>query len=447
MLGRFTRGGFGAVALVVLASAGLCRAQTLADAVGLAIARHPEVQAARANWQAATETVPQARSQFLPSIDANLGRGRERTDSPVTRPLGGPQTLSRAEAQLNLSQLLFDGGAASSQLKREEARADAAYAQLATTAESVAFRTAQAFFEVLRLRAQIVLSEQNVAVHQRTLEQMKRRTETGVGRRADEQQTEARVALARSSLTQLRGQLDQAEAAYRNLTGQPAGQLLRGETPLSAVPANVPAAVEQALADHPAVRSAKLDLEAAEADRDFARARYSPRVTLELGASQNRDIDGLRGENADRTAMIMLRHNFFRGGADAARIRETEARRDEAAARLARVQNDLERDVRQAWEGLASDRVRLPDLKRYADTSVEVAKAYRSQFDVAQRTLLDVLNAENESFNARGGYISGDYSVATGVYRLLSTMGKMLEQLGVRLPEPAPRDGGGDAAK
>ena len=409
--------------------------RTLGEAVNQAIAVHPDIRTATANWRAVSESVAQARAQFLPSLDATLGQGREKTDSPLTRSLGSPLTLTRREAQLNMSQLLFDGGASSSQLKREEARAASAYGQLASTAETVAFRTAQAFFEVLRLRSTIELAEQNLAAHQRTLEQIVLRSEAGVGRRSDDRQTEARVALARSSLVQLRCQLEQAEASYRNLTGQPPGRLVRSEISLAAIPASAQAAVDEALSNHPAVLAAKLDLEAAEADRELARSRYAPRVTFELGASQNHDLDGLRGLNADRSAMVMLRQNFFRGGADAAREREADARRDEAAGRLAKVQTDLERDVRQAWEGLASDRARLPDLQLYADTSAEVVEAYRGQFSIAQRSLLDVLNAENESYNARSGKITGEYTVATDLYRLLSSMGRMTAQLGAKLPE------------
>ncbi len=417
--------------------AGPAFSQTLNEAVAQAIANHPEMKAAAANWRAVIESAAQARAQFFPSIEASLGDGREKTDSPLTRSLGSPQVLTRREARINLAQLLFDGGGTSSQSRREQARAASAYSQLANAAESVAFRTSQAFFEVMRLRSIIAIAEQNVAVHERTLDQIAKRTESGVGRRSDERQTDARVALARSSLAQLRGQLRQAEAAYRQMTGQPAGKLVPGDIPLGVVPSSVQAAVEQALANHPAVLAAKLDLQAAEADRDLARARYSPRVTLEVSASQNHDLDGLKGLNADRTAMVMLRQNLFHGGADTARIRETAARRDEAAARLAKVQAELERDVRQAWEGLASDRARLPELRRYADVSDEVVQAYRGQFNIAQRSLLDVLNAENEAFNARSGEVGGDYAIATDVYRVLSNMGLMTGQLGAKLPEEA----------
>ena len=81
-----------AIAGSVYCAAG--NAQTLTEAVGQAIASHPEVQTAKANWQAVAETVPQARALFLPSLDATLGHGRERTDSPVTRAPGAGALLS-----------------------------------------------------------------------------------------------------------------------------------------------------------------------------------------------------------------------------------------------------------------------------------------------------------------------------------------------------------------
>ncbi|HEY5898573.1 MAG TPA: TolC family outer membrane protein [Burkholderiales bacterium] len=433
------------VALVVgvlgalFANIDLCCAETLGQAVESSMAWHPEVRAALANWRAVDATVAQARAGYFPSVDASVGQGRERADNPVTRPLGTPPTLTRSEASIGASQLLFDTGATSSDVRRTRARTESAYAQLATTAESVAFRTAQAFYEVIRLRALIALAEQNLSVHERTLDQVTRRSQAGVGRRSDDRQTAARLALAQSTLSQLRGQLLQAEAQYRNQTGHPAQDLAAAEIPFNALPASVQAAIDDAKATHPAVRSAKLDMNAALGDRDFARSRYGPRVTLELAATRNHDLDGVPGLNADTRAMLVVRQNLFRGGGDRARVREAEARRDQAGELLARVQNDLERDLRIAWEGLAADRARLPDLQRYAETSAEVVEAYRSQFGIGQRTLLDVLNAENELYSARSGFASGEAAVAVDVYRVLANMGRMLAQLGLRLP------GGGGA--
>lgn len=425
------------VALALALVATTARAETLRESVEQALRNFPEVRSAVANRRAVEETVPQARAGLLPSLDGTIGRGRERSNSSLTRsrPDGPWTAMNRQEAELTLSQLIFDGGTTWNAVKRQEAKTQSAAEQVENVSETVALRTAQAFFEVLRLRTLIELAAQNVAVHRRTLEQVMSRTEMGLGRRSDDRQAEARVALAQASLTQLNGQLDEAHATYRHLTGTFPGQLLRGQPELIAVPPGVQQAVEEAVATHPAVRAADLELQATLAERESARGRVLPRLTLELGATQDRDIDGLPGVNADRTAMLRLRHNFFRGGADVARIGEADARRYEAIEQLARTRNDVERDVRQAWQSLASDRSRLAVLEAYAAAAADVVEAYRSQFRIGQRSLLDVLNAENENFTARSSYLSAAYAIDVGVYRLLAAMGRMLQQLGLRPAE------------
>lgn len=199
--------------------------------------------------------------------------------------------------------------------------------------------------------------------------------------------------------------------------------------------------LDRALAEHPAVRAAEREVEAAQAEREFARARLGPRVNLELGVTHHRDLDGVRGLNADATAMLRLRQNFFRGGSDDARIRQAEARMDEARAGLARARNDVERDLRQAHEGLRSERARVPSLAEHARASAEVVQAYSAQFRIGQRSLLDLLNAEAEQFGARGALATGLYTVLAAGYRTLAAMGKLLDALGVPPPAEAAIEG------
>lgn len=419
------------LALLLLLS-GTARAETLAEAVSLALMRFPEVLTARANRDAEAQTIGQARSLFLPSADVSLGQGRERSDNPFTRSQGGGQrSLDRTEAQLTVSQLLFDGGAASSVLKRARSRTESATGQLLNVSETVAFRTAQSFLEVMRLREVLAISEQSVEAHRRTLEQVSSRARGGISPLSDQRQAEARLALAQSSSVQARSQLEQAEAEYRRLTGRAPGQLVAGDSPIKVLPATVRAALDDAIARHPSVRAAQEAVEAANADVEAARARYAPRVTFDLGASRNRSLDGVPGLNADRTAMLHLQSNLFRGGGDSARVAEAQARAESAAAQLAGVRNDIERDVRQAWDILANERARLPALEQHAAVSSDVVDAYRDQFRLGQRTLLDVLNAENERFTARSDYASGRYNIATGVYRLLAAIGRLVPELGL----------------
>jgi outer membrane protein, adhesin transport system len=405
----------------------------MTQAVTSALKHFPDIRAAQANRRAAAELVDQARGAYFPSADLLLGTGREETDSPGTRFAGQEAHLNRRESELTVTQLLFDWGATEGQVRRFAERADGANYQVASAGEAVALRAGLAYLEVLRLRGQIAFAEASVAAHERTVRQVDTLVERGAGRRSDLQQAAGRLALAQNQLAQLRGQLTQAEAAYRHVVGEMPGALARPEL-ADRLPQNIDRAIEDAVAAHPTVLVAEREHSAAQADRDSARGRMAPRINLEGGVARNNNIDGVRGLNEERFLMLRLRSNLFRGGSDLARVREAEARVEEASANLGRARNDVERELRQAWASLAANRVRLPDLERHAELSVQVVEAYRAQFGIGQRSLLDVLNAEAELYNARGDALNGQVAVTADEIRVLAGVGTLVSALGVASP-------------
>jgi adhesin transport system outer membrane protein len=412
-------------------------AETLQQAVSAAIERFPEIQAAQHRREAVRAQIGQARAELLPALNGSVGTGRERSRNVSTRFAGDDVTLKRREGELNLTQLVFDGGAAGGQVRRFAARAEGAEFAVLSTVEEVALRTGQAFLDVQRLREQLTIARDNVGAHQRTLSDVTALADAGRGRRADVTQAEARRALAASSAEQLAGQLAQAETSYKHLTGRLPGELAPPPSLESELPARAERAVDEAIAAHPVVRAAEKEVEAAQHDRESARARLAmPRVTIEAGASRNRDIDGIAGPNQEQFAMLRLRYNFFRGFGESERVRETEARIEEALAELSRARNDVGRDVRQAWDALVYDRTRVPQLAQYARASADVAEAYRLQFQLGQRSLLDVLNAENERFNAISGYLAARASQSADELRLLASQGRLVLALGIALAAP-----------
>ena len=439
MVARLGTGAFRALALAAGLWAGCAAAETLPEAVLRAVRQFPEVRAALANRRAIEQNAVQARSAWLPTMDASLGGGTQSADNFSTRLLGSDQTLHRREAQLSLSQLLFDGGAATGQIQRFDAQFQGADDQLANVAQDAALRTAQAYLEVMRLRGVIELAADNVRRHEETLAQVALLADSGRGRRADAQQAEARLALAQSSVSQLRGQLVQAEAVYRHLVGQAPSALVSPGEFGPMLPPSINDALRVAVEQHPAVRASQQDLVSAQADRESARGRFSsPRLALEAGTSANHNLDGVRGANGDRYAMLRLRYNLYRGGADESRVLEAEARVDEALAKLDKARNDVERDLRQAWDNLVEDRARMPQLGRYVTASSEVVLAYRAQFSIGQRTLLDVLNSESELYTAKSSLYSGLWAVTAGELRVLGSMGRLLETLGIAAMPPSP---------
>ncbi|HSQ03941.1 MAG TPA: TolC family outer membrane protein, partial [Burkholderiales bacterium] len=375
-------------------SAALASAETLPEVIVRAVAYFPDVHSAVSRREAADAQTGQARADLLPSINASLGRGRETSRNPSTRALLSDPTLSRTEADIVFTQLLYDGGASTGQVQRFAARTQGAGYTIANTAEDIGLRAGQAFIDVRRLREQLATAHDNVKVHEQTLADVRALADGGRGRRADVVQAQARLALALSTVELLSGQLRQADAAFRYFTGTNPGNLEEPASLGSQLPARFEEAVDQAVPAHPAVQAAQKDIDAARYDRDSAKARVvAPRVTLEAGASHNRDLDGLVGLNEDRYAMIRLRYKLFRGFGDTERVREAQARIDDALANIERIRSEVVRDARQAWDVLNADRARLVQLRNYWQASADVVEAYRMQFQLGQRSLLDVLNA------------------------------------------------------
>src|SRR4051812_30365650 len=195
-------------------------AETLRDAVDRAIHTSPEVLASANRRLAANEAVKEARAGYLPRIDVTGGFGREQLNDLNSRILGfSNTTIERRDASLTLSQMLFDGFAVRSEVARQAARVNLNAFATAATAEDIAVRAADAYLDVVRRQETVTAALENLNAHQRIHHQIRLRSESGVGRRADFDQAEARLALAEANLQTERSALRDAEIAYLRIVG------------------------------------------------------------------------------------------------------------------------------------------------------------------------------------------------------------------------------------
>ncbi|MFC3110641.1 TolC family outer membrane protein [Undibacterium arcticum] len=425
-----------ALACAAAAASPPASAETLREAVEQAVRTNPEVLASAHRRFAADEGVKQALGGYLPRIDLNAGTGRERLDSADTRLLGlSETTFARHDTSVTLSQMLFDGFAVQSEVARQRARVDSSAYGVAATAEDLALRTVGTYLEVLRRQETVVEAADNLDAHQRIYNQIRKLSESGVGRRADLDQAESRLALAKDNLRQEQSSLRDAEVSYVRLVGTPPRALLIPDSPDNALPPSEGMALDAASNGHPAVKSAEADVAVASALNSGAKAALSPRVDLELAANRGNDI--VRGVTNDRTIMLRLRYNFSSGGADLARISETGFQVQEASEVLNRTRRQVQENVSLAYNANVTARDRLGVLRQYVDASAATRESYAKQFSIGQRTLLDLLNAENEYFNARLAYTTGQYAQLASAFRIFAGMGQLLGNLQITLPTEA----------
>lgn len=411
-------------------------AQTLKEAVEQTIKTSPDVLIDVNRRLAADKAVDMARGGYKPKVDLNLGIGREWSENISTRP--GSDTLTRREASLTLSQMLYDGYATKSEVERSEALVNAAAGQVGDTSERTALRTVQVYLEVLRRQELQALTRENLAAHERTFEQIKLRSDSGVGRKADMEQAQARLALAQANQSAADANLREANINFIRVTGQPPQTLeAAAGCDCKLFPASVDESVTAAYAGNPALQTAIANYNAALAQERGADAPFKPRLDLELGASANDNLDGVDFRNNDAYAMARMRYNLYRGNADEARKRETHHQIDETLATIERTKRQIQESTRLSWNALETAKDRLPRLKAHADATALTRDAYAKQFSIGQRTLLDLLDSENELYTARSDYINGQYTERFAQYQLMADMGKLLDTLGVAKREEA----------
>lgn len=427
------------VAILLGCSSGIVYADTLKATIEKALVTNPEVLGAVANRKATERELEGAQGPQYPVIDLHLGSGGERSKTPTISDL----TLNRQEIGVTLRQTLYDGGAISGEVARQTARLQALDSRVFDVSDSVAQRVSDIYLEVLKATELYDLAKANLDAHRNYREKIQDRVKAGVAQRADLQLAEGREALASSALTTREAGLEDARIRFRRLVGEMPKALVRPGSISRTIPALLELASEIAFSNNASLKVAKNEVIAAREAESASRARLMPVVSLDAGVTRNRNIDGVRGQNSDSSLMLMMNYNLFRGGSDKAKIAELSARLTSAMESENNVRRTIEEEVGRAWVALNAARSSLDYLRNHAQHTAEVKDAYQSQFDVGKRTMIDLMNAENELFQAKSSYISGFYSAEQSEHRLLAAMGGILKIYNIQPnaePDNAPAE-------
>ena len=412
-------------------------ATSLQDAVQDVISTNPDVRIAGSKRDSVEQQMEQARSSFFPQADITLGTGWETSDNPTTRAAGyGSRGLNRDEAEIRVRQLLYDGAGTQSEFERQRARVNSHAYDTFSTAEVTGLKAVEAYLNVLKEQKLVALATDNLANHQSTYDRIAKRGESGVGSKADIQQAQGRLALARSNLLAEQNRLQDAISAFINVIGHEPDTLEDTPSFVHLLPANLEDATSVALDNHPRLKSADADINAAREQREAARALFAPRVHLEIRGSDNANLDGIRGYNNDAEIMVRGRYNFT-GGKDIARRKETVIELEQAREIRDRTHRQVIESIQLSWNAWQTASQQLEFFKVHVDASKQALDSYRKQFNIGQRTLLDLLDQENEVFQASINYVNGINNELFSQYRVLAGMGKLLWALEVPLPQQA----------
>ena len=423
--------------LLVLVMAGImgagqmAAAQTLEESVSQTLLSHPQIKEAFDLYQSRKYQIDEAKAGYYPKLDASAGIGPERIKSAGA---SERTDMTRRDASITLTQMLFDGFDTNSNVNRTDAEAKAQKLSLQATAENTALRVTEVYLNMLRQQEIFDLSKDNLATHEQILSDITKRTTSGVGSSADLSQIQGRVARAYSNMAAAQNNLDDARAEYLRVVNSEPTDLVEPADGSLVLPASLDDALKNATANNPVLLSAMEDINAAQYQHDGAKANYYPKVSLEAGQSWYEDASGDAGYSDELSAMLRVRYNLFNGGADDARSRSTSALYSQAKDIHMNAYRQVEEGTRLAWQARESLQNQKQFQQQHVEYSYETVRAYKQQFTLGQRTLLDVLNTENELFEARKSLISTQYDELFAQYRILNATGTLLDSLKVQKP-------------
>lgn len=409
---------------------------SLTQALSTGVMTNPEYGRVAASRRATDEELNQAKALYLPSVDLRADGGVERTDSVTTRSTGDDdKTFKRYDAQLTLTQMLFDGWGTKYENERQKNRVQSSANRVKETSELTGLDIVESFLEVMRQRELLTITRENVAEHVAIMGMIEEGVNAGRSTSADLEQIKARLSAARAQESTVRQSLRNAEASFQQAVGEMPKDLVMPAVPVNAISADVEAEVKNALDTSPTLAVRESDIEVAYNEYKGTGSTLYPQVDLQLGARQGHNLGGIDGRDRSASALVVMNWNLYRGGGDVARVREFKHRHQQSKEERSVAARQLENDIRQTWASMVSAGERAKEFSSQAAANGEVVRAYKDQFSLDRRTLLDVLDSQNELFVSRSNTINAEFLEIFSVFRLLALKGALLPTLGVAYPQ------------
>ena len=410
---------------------GTAYADTLREALVSTYQTNPTITAQREALRGTDATVAIARAAGRPQVSATAGINRDLTRSGVLD--NGTGKGPDLSVGVDLSYPLFNGGSVRNSIRAAQTRVEAGRATLRAVEGDVFVEAVAAYMDVIRDRAIAELRANNVRVLTTNLEATRDRFEIGDLTRTDVAQSEARLQLARSDLATAQGTLTASEANYRRVVGNPPGELAP-PPPLPPLPETPEEAIRIALVDNPDLIA--IDREAAAAGFDVRTARAGRLPTVAggvsgtyvnaLGGADENPLTGQPGQATGTETSVGLnaRIPLFQGGLPAARIRQAQAIEGQRLEQVIATERLVVSNTRSAFAVYRAAREAIESNTVAVEANELALEGARAERNVGTRTVLDVLNAEQELLNSQVALVSANRNAYVAGFQLLNAMGQ-----------------------
>jgi TolC family type I secretion outer membrane protein len=428
-LSGFLRRGRGPARLLCLAGGCLAMlsapaaATSLTEALAATYRGNPDLQAARRALGAVNEQVPQALAGWRPDVTISGEVGRQRLDQQ-TNAFNDEVYTTPFSGQFEVSQPLYRGGRNPANIERAVGNVGAERARLIGTEQDVLQEAVVAYMNVWRDQAILRLNENNVEVLRRQLEATRDRFDVGEVTRTDVSQAESRLSRAIADRVGAEGELESSRAVYTEVIGQAPTDLSRPEVP-DGLPGNLEAVIEQATAENPDVRAATFAEVAARRNVRSVTGELLPEAQLvgRVRRSENSTSNAASSEALEVLARVTV--PLYQSGAVFSRMREAKQVANQRRLELRGTERRIEQEAISAWEDLQAARAQITAFEDQVRAAEIALEGVRQEAQVGARTVLDVLDAEQELLNAQVDLVRAQRDEVVAAHAVLAAVGRL----------------------
>tara|TARA_R110002072_G_scaffold82763_3_gene188336 strand:+ start:12616 stop:14445 length:1830 start_codon:yes stop_codon:yes gene_type:complete len=395
----------------------------LKQAVTEGVLISPRVNADWYNFAASGDAERAARGGYYPSVDLAASIGREDRKTPQVN-LGDS---GRDATYFSITQMLFDGFATRDEVARLGFAKLSQYYAFKRSSEEVAFEVALAFLDTVKYQHLVKYAADNLYVHRQIHAQIAERAQGGVSEGVDLDQAVARVGLAETNLVTEVANLNDVMVRFQRLVGvMPPENLLIPAVPSGQIPELRGAALDIAYQRSPVINASIENLRSQQEALNLSNAPMMPRFDLRYRNEVEHNTDGFDGRFDEEAIEVVMTYNLYRGGADSARKRERYNLYYAAIEERKQACRNVRQEVMDDFNNIAAleQQVVLTDISRLAQDKTRLA--YRDQFDLGQRSLLDLLDSQNEYFDSERAHISSMVDLVATQASTLANMGLLL---------------------
>jgi outer membrane protein len=418
-------------------------AESLTEALAEAYGTNPDLAAERARVRAVDEQVPQALSNWRPQVSLSGRYGFRRLNRETGIGVETDRTTQPQSVGLEISQNLFRGFRTQAETERAVNRVAAARSNLIGTEQSVLLEGVVAYVTVLRDTAVLELRINNVGVIEQQLQATRDRFEVGELTRTDVAQAESRIARAIADRTTAEANLESSRAAYRKAIGRDPVALQQPDLPPN-LPLSEADAQTLAVENNPGVVFADFNERAARSDVALRRGELLPTLSLDVTVDREKDLAGSDIKDTDSAINARLSVPLYQSGEVYSRIREAKQTASQRLSELALSKREAEQESSDAWEDFRAAQARITSFESEVRAQEVAFEGVQQEAQVGSRTVLDVLDAEQELLDARVNLVSARRDLTVSGYALLSAIGKLTAQdlaLTVDLYDPSSNFG------